>query len=68
MNTSVKCLRYTLTDSGKSGILQVVNGYAICPKCGKKKLARVTQDTEVNAAGLWCRICGEVNISIKPER
>lgn len=68
MDKDVKTMHYTLTDSGESGIIQVVNGYAICPKCGKKKLARVTPETEVSAAGLWCRICGEVNISITPER
>lgn len=60
--------RYELTSSGERGILQVVNGYAICPQCGKKKIARITPDTELSNVGLWCRICGEVNISITPER
>ena len=68
MNTVPKTWRYTLTDTGYRGILTVVDGYAICPKCGKKKLARINPNTEMVEAGLWCRNCGEVNISISPER
>lgn len=59
--------RYTLTNSGESGILQVVNDYAICPVCGRKKLARITPRTVLVDCGLWCKICGEVRISIERE-
>ena len=59
--------RYSLTDQGKSGILQVVDSYAICPVCGRKKLARITPRTVIADAGLWCKICGEVRITIERE-
>lgn len=65
MNNLNKIFRYSLTDSGESGILRVVNGYAICPKCGAgRKLLRVYSDTALVNAGLFCKTCGTVNISI----
>lgn len=67
MDNHGKKWRYSLTDTGQGGIIRVVNGYAICPICGKKKIARIYQDSFVSHAGLWCRVCGTVNISIMPE-
>lgn len=67
MDNVGKRWRYTLTDTGQCGIMRVVNGYAICPQCGRKKLARVYPDSLISHAGMWCRACGEVNITITPE-
>lgn len=67
MNSLNEIFRYSLTDTGESGILRVKDGYAICPICGRKKLARIHGDSFVSHLGLWCRICGEVNITISPE-
>lgn len=67
MNSHHKRWRYTLTDTGEDGIMQVMNGYAMCPRCGRKKLARVYPDSIIHHAGMWCRVCGEINITITPE-
>ena len=67
METRPTKWRYSLTDQGKSGILKVVDSYAICPVCGRKKLARITPRTVIADAGLWCKICGEVRITIERE-
>lgn len=56
--------KYQLTDTGECGTLETVNGYVICPKCRKRKLCHVSGSTRIVAAGLWCRICGEVNITL----
>lgn len=68
MDRLVRTMRYALTDSGECGTLQVVNGYAICPRCGQKKIAQVYPDSFISHVGVWCRVCGNLNISIYPER
>ena len=55
---------YELTDTGERGKLVTVNGYVLCPKCRKRKLCHVNGCTRIIAAGLWCRRCGEVNITL----
>lgn len=60
--------RYTLTEPPESGIMAVdLQGFALCPKCGRKKLCRLRPETEIVSAGLWCKRCGEVEITIMRE-
>lgn len=64
MNSTEIKYKYVLTDSHECGTLETVNGYVICPRCHKRKLCHVTEATRITAAGLWCRRCGEVNITL----
>lgn len=67
MNQPRETLEYILTDTGERGTLTLKDGYVICPKCGQKKLARVSPQSILKCTGLWCRRCGEINISILSE-
>ena len=67
MNQPRETWAYVLTDTGERGTLTTKDGYVICPKCGQKKLARISPQSVIVSAGLWCRKCGEVNISILSE-
>lgn len=49
-----------------SGIMQVRNGWVICPVCGKGKLLLTKAETVVQHLDCKCKLCGqtsEVNIN-----
>ena len=54
------------------------SGFLVCPRCGNRKLLRVTPSTEARALPVWCRKCqteitvdisrGQCQLSRSPER
>lgn len=64
MNQPSKNYEYLLTDTGKRGKLITRDGFAVCPKCGKTKLIRMSPGTCMQDAGIFCKRCGNVNLTI----
>ena len=47
-----------LTAVDENGIIfPIVDGFLSCPRCGKQKLLRVTEETEAKALPVYCKHC-----------
>lgn len=67
-----------MTAMPSSGTMQVKGGFLVCPRCGNRKLLRVTPTTEARALPVWCRKCqteisvdisrGQCQLSRSPEK
>ena len=42
--------------------IQVKDGWAICPQCGKGKLTKVLPETSAKNLPCWCKLCHQERI------
>ena len=46
-----------LQECGKRGKLTVKDGWVMCPVCGRGKVLKVREDTEVKNLEVCCKLC-----------
>ncbi len=51
-----------MQEQGKRGKLTVKDGWLMCPACGRGKVLRVREDTEVKNLEVCCKLCRQKSI------
>lgn len=57
-----------LQNSPACGIIQVKDGWLICPRCNRKRLLRIRPDTQCRNLPVYCTNCrAESVVNISPK-
>lgn len=51
-----------LHSQGIRGKLDIKSGWVICPKCGKGKVLKLSENTKAENLVVFCKVCGDESI------